>query len=91
LEGGREHLTLQDRPSLRGWRVKLTTPQLPMSRFTWLANYLDLTAASLPLWQVNDLPAGAQFVMQRDQDARLLAFLTAAEGIKPRLSERAMA
>lgn len=56
--------------------------QLPMSRFTRLANYLDLTAASLPLWQVNGLPAGAQFVMRRDQDSRLLSFLTQAAQIR---------
>jgi aspartyl-tRNA(Asn)/glutamyl-tRNA(Gln) amidotransferase subunit A len=50
--------------------------QLPMSRFTRLANYLDLTATSLPLWHVNGLPVGAQFVMRKGNDDRLLALLS---------------
>ena len=50
--------------------------QLPMSLFTRLANYLDLTAASLPLWRVGDAPVGAQFVMRRGQDDRLLELLS---------------
>ncbi len=49
--------------------------QLPMSLFTRLANYLDLTAASMPLWRVGDAPVGAQFVMRRGQDDRLLGLL----------------
>ncbi len=50
--------------------------QLPMSLFTRLANYLDLTAASLPLWRVSDAPVGAQFVMRHGQDDRLLELLS---------------
>jgi aspartyl-tRNA(Asn)/glutamyl-tRNA(Gln) amidotransferase subunit A len=61
--------------------------QMPMSRFTRLANYLDLSAASLPLWQANGLPVGAQFVMRRDQDARLMAFLADTEEIKAKVPE----
>jgi len=89
--GPNDLLILPSTPEVAQPIHEIDETQLPMSRFTRLANYLDLTAASLPLWQVGGLPAGAQFVMRRDQDARLLAFLTAAEGVKPRLSERAMA
>ncbi len=50
--------------------------QLPMSRFTRLANYLDLTAITLPLESSLEAPAGIQFIMRRDNDHRLLSFLT---------------
>jgi aspartyl-tRNA(Asn)/glutamyl-tRNA(Gln) amidotransferase subunit A len=56
--------------------VEIDETQLPMSRFTRLANYLDLAATSLPLWQVNGLPVGAQFVMRKGNDNRLLALLS---------------
>ncbi len=56
--------------------VDIDERQLPMSRFTRLANYLDLTAVSLPLWRVNGAPVGAQFVMRRGQDDRLLQLLS---------------
>lgn len=57
--------------------AEIDEAEFPMSRFTRLANYLDLTAASLPLWQVEGRPAGLQFVMRRDQDDRLLKILRA--------------
>lgn len=61
--------------------AEIDETQLPMSRFTRLANYLDLTSASLPVWKVDGLPVGAQFVMRRGQDCRLLSFLSKATDI----------
>lgn len=53
--------------------------EIPMSRFTRFANYLDLTAVSLPLWQVDGAPAGIQFVMRHGQDDRLLDLLARSD------------
>jgi len=50
--------------------------QFPMSRFTRLANYLDLTAVTLPFESSLQAPVGIQFIMRRDNDDRLLSFLT---------------
>lgn len=53
--------------------------QLPMSLYTRLANYLDLAAASLPLWQIGGAPVGVQIVMRHGQDDRLLKLLSAQD------------
>jgi aspartyl-tRNA(Asn)/glutamyl-tRNA(Gln) amidotransferase subunit A len=47
--------------------------QLPMSRFTRLANYLDLCAVSVPFGMVQGAPAGMQFVANKGQDFAVLA------------------
>jgi aspartyl-tRNA(Asn)/glutamyl-tRNA(Gln) amidotransferase subunit A len=74
--GSNDVLVLPTTPAPTRPVADIDETQLPMSRFTRLANYLDLAAASLPLWQVNGLPAGAQFVMRKHQDDRLLALLS---------------
>ena len=50
--------------------------QMPMSRFTRLENYLDLSAVTIPLGRADTAPVGIQFVMRREHDDRLLAMLT---------------
>lgn len=51
--------------------------QLPMSRFTRLANYLDLCAVSVPFADVSGAPAGMQFVANNGQDFAVLALASA--------------
>lgn len=47
--------------------------QLPMSRYTRLANYLDLCAVSVPFGEVLGAPAGMQFVAGKGQDFAVLS------------------
>jgi aspartyl-tRNA(Asn)/glutamyl-tRNA(Gln) amidotransferase subunit A len=54
---------------------------IPLSRFTRIANYLDLAAISLPMAGL-DLPAGIQLMAPHGQDQALLA---AAAGLSARL------
>nr|WP_309501756.1 amidase [uncultured Roseovarius sp.] len=50
---------------------------IPMSRYTRLANYLDLTAVSIPLGEVGGAPVGVQFAMRKGQDDSLLRLMKA--------------
>ncbi|SFP96827.1 amidase [Tranquillimonas alkanivorans] len=49
--------------------------QIPMSRFTRIANYLDLAAVTLPVVRPGEAPVGVQVAARRGQDDRLLALL----------------
>ena len=46
---------------------------LPMSRYTRLANYIDLCALSVPFGESEGAPAGIQFVANNGQDFTVLS------------------
>lgn len=53
--------------------------RIPMSRFTRIANYLELTAVSLPMEPVDGAPTAIQLAVRSGQDDRLLAALAGLE------------
>jgi aspartyl-tRNA(Asn)/glutamyl-tRNA(Gln) amidotransferase subunit A len=50
-----------------------------MSRYTRLANYLDLCAVSVPYGEVSGAPAGMQFVANKGQDFAVLSLAISFE------------
>ncbi len=56
--------------------AEIDESEIPMSRFTRIANYLDLCAVTVPLCRSGPFPIGMQLVAQSGQDDMLLSALS---------------
>jgi aspartyl-tRNA(Asn)/glutamyl-tRNA(Gln) amidotransferase subunit A len=75
--GPTDILVLPTTPLLARQVESIDEAQLPMSRYTRLANYLDLCAVSVPFGNVSGAPAGMQFVANKGQDFDVLSLAIA--------------
>lgn len=72
-------LVLPTTPHIARPVAEIDESQIPMSRFTRIANYLDLAAITLPVVRPGEAPVGIQIAARRGQDDRLLELLRDSE------------
>ncbi|QPC42947.1 amidase [Kaustia mangrovi] len=71
--GPRDILVLPTTPLTAQPLAAIDERQFPMSRYTRLANYIDLCAVSVPVGSSEGAPVGLQFVARRGRDFALVA------------------